>query len=164
MRRRGGADTTSPLPRNVIAATGEIVAKNLLSNNPIGPGHRHTYWRLFPAQTIAGLRESIFADLDRISAIDPMLRNALRGSAVAAIALASELQCERYPFHPNADLVMTALMRCALEGDAAAAAMMADVTGSCLFDHDHGPRLADSWFYFDPQSVSNTRDAPSNSA
>jgi hypothetical protein len=111
---------------------------------------RHTWWRKYSARTIAPAASSIAADLDHLSATDPELRHALRGEVTSAIRLAIDLQGDCVPFSPFTDLVMTALMRCALEGSAAAAMVMGNVIKSCGFDHEWGPMLTESWLSFKP--------------
>jgi hypothetical protein len=135
-------------PTNIINAKARFAAYDdttaTIDNGKIEPT-RHTWWRKYPASAIAPFADAIAADLDGISAIDQELRHALQGEVTSAIRLAIDLQGELAPFSRYTDLVMTSLLRCALEGSPAAAMVMGQVIKSCGFDHDRGPLLTGSW-------------------
>ena len=118
-----------------------------------------TWWRKFPAHAFAHKAALIAADLDRLTAVNPVLRNALRGDVISAIQLAKNEEGACVPFAVETDLVMTALVRCALEGSAAAAVMMANVTASCGFDHSFGEWITRSWFEFEAPQVTEPTKA-----
>jgi hypothetical protein len=108
----------------------------------------YTWWRVYTAEQIVPMARVIAAALDRLSSTDPDLRAALHGDIILAVKLAINEQGSTTPFDILTDLVMTALMRCALNGSVAAAVVMANIIRSCRFDHQRGVRLAASWFAF----------------
>lgn len=108
----------------------------------------YTWWRVYTADQNVPLASVIAAALDRLSATDPDLRAALHGDSILSVKLAINEQGCTTPFEILTDLVMTALMRCALNGSVAAAVVMANIIRSCRFDHQLGVYLAASWFAF----------------
>lgn len=109
----------------------------------------YTWWRQYPAYQIAPNAAMIAAELDLLSATDHEFRSALRGDVVAAIRLAIGQLGARHPFAITTDLVMTALIRCALDGSAPGKIVMANIIKSCRFDHDRRAWLTGSWFSFE---------------
>lgn len=132
----------------------------------IGTHHRdegpHAWWRQYPADQIAPAAEMVAAELDRLSAINPDLRRALRGDLPAAVRLAITISGSSPPFPIASDLAMTALMGKALKKSLAAAVVMAHVIKHCRFDHDRGPWLSGSWSALALKTRSNP-DSPSGS-
>ena len=57
-----------------------------------------TWWRKFPAHAFAHKAALIAADLDRLTAVNPVLRNALRGDVISAIQLAKNEEGACVPF------------------------------------------------------------------
>ncbi len=137
--------TASPA---VIHASGRFAAAGANTRTPAAALSSHTEWRRYPAHRVAPMAAIIAANLDCLSAVDPLLRNALRGDAASAIKLAIGLLGKRAPFDHGTDLVMMALTRCALKGSSAAATVMGHVIRSFALDEDHGSSLASSWFAF----------------
>ncbi|ACF00044.1 hypothetical protein Rpal_1508 [Rhodopseudomonas palustris TIE-1] len=122
-----------------------VEARSDAAHRKCGP---YTWWRVYTAEQNVPLASVIAAALDRLSATDPDLRAALHGDAILAVKLAINQQGRTTPFEILTDMVMTALMRCALNGSVAAAVVLANIIRSCRFDHQRGVRLAASWFAF----------------
>lgn len=151
---------TKPIMTNVINAADRFPGDGLSDRRfeALDAG-TWTWWRKYPAHAFARHAVQVAADLDRLSAVQPMLRNALRGDVASAIALAIEEQGSCPPFAVETDLVMTALMRCALDGSVTAAVVMANVTKCCAFDHGIGDWITRSWFEFEAPDGAKRKDS-----
>ena len=105
------------------------------------------WWRTLPLDAL-GDAERLFlsATLEEIAVLDggDDFANALKGDPAAAIGAAFSLM----PINEvtlQADIAMTALLRCAVERNAAAALVMAQVTGLTDLGHPYAVELAASW-------------------
>lgn len=105
------------------------------------------WWRWLPSHKLRDAEVLLIdAALERIVVLRTSedLRAALRGDAAAAIAAAfSLLPIEE--LKPEADIAMTALLRCALNGNPAAALALACILGRTDLTHPFATELAASW-------------------
>jgi hypothetical protein len=105
------------------------------------------WWRTLPSDAFRDAeRLLLLATLDQISLLDggDDFTAALQGDAAAAIEVAFSLMpIEEVTL--KADIAMTALLRCALERNAAAALVLAQVLGLTELGHPFATELAASW-------------------
>jgi hypothetical protein len=103
-----------------------------------------SYWRRFAAETFDDVLKSDVHDcVSRISSTIPEWRNAIRGDAGAAVALALRIKAPAI-IGMKLDLAMTVLLRCAFD-DAAAALVMSHTLRRMPLDPHDRARLATSW-------------------
>jgi len=122
-------------------------------------GHPLGWWRT--------MRPDLFGDAECLlvrSALDGLavlgadkdFSAALKGDAAAAIGVAFSLMpVEEMTL--RADIAMTALLRCALERNAAAALVLAQVLGLTDLGHSHATELAASWLAYGRHYSDNPR-------
>jgi hypothetical protein len=106
-----------------------------------------TWWRRLPAHAFRDLERAQISEtlrhVDLLRGGDE-LRAALNGDDAAATAAAiSMMPIENIDFH--ADITMTALLRCALNGDATAALVLAQIVGLTDVGHSLTRELSVSW-------------------
>lgn len=117
------------------------------------------WWRTLPSDAFRDAEQILVpTTLERIGVLHggDDLAAALAGDAVAAISAAFSLM----PIEETTltvDIVMTALCRCALARNAAAALIMAQVIGLTSLDHGLATELAASWYTHGPRHASNPR-------
>jgi hypothetical protein len=81
---------------------------------------------------------------------------ALRGDAAAAVGIAiAAMPIEETTL--EIDIAMTAALRCALDGTATAALVLAHVLGHAELGHPFGTELSDSWYPHQPHHLSDRR-------
>jgi hypothetical protein len=106
------------------------------------------WWRTLPSDALRDAEHLLLpATLEGITVLHggDKFTAALRGDAVAAIGVAFSLM----PIEAmtlQVDIAMTALLRCALERNAAAALVLAQVLGLTDLGHSLATELAASWF------------------
>jgi hypothetical protein len=106
------------------------------------------WWWTLPSDLIRDAEHLLVrATLDRITMMcgGNDLPAALRGDPAAAIAAAFSLM----PIDDvtlEVDITMTAVLRCALDGNAAAALVLAHVVGRAELDHPFATELSGSWY------------------
>jgi hypothetical protein len=106
------------------------------------------WWRTLPFDLLRDAEKLLLqATLERIEVLHGAnaFRPALRGDAAAAIAVAFVLMPVE-DFTLEVDIAMTALLRCAVEGDSAAALVLANIVSRTGFDHSHATELSASWY------------------
>lgn len=105
------------------------------------------WWRWLPSHKLRDAEALLIdATLARIVVLrtDRDLRAALRGDAAAAIAAAfTLLPIEELTL--EADIAMTALLRCALNGNPASALALSNILGRTGLTHPFATELAASW-------------------
>jgi hypothetical protein len=104
------------------------------------------WWRTFPADSFGpNTRRRLSEVLDRISAPNSVWRQALQGDAASAVHVV--LRTQRVEtITSRTDLMMTALARCALEGSAGAALVLAHALRVLpLENREVARRLGASW-------------------
>jgi hypothetical protein len=105
------------------------------------------WWRWLPSHKLRDAEALLIdAALDRIVVLrtGKDLRAALQGDAAAAIGAAfSLLPIEELTL--EADIAMTALLRCALNGNPASALALANILGRTALTHPFATELAASW-------------------
>jgi hypothetical protein len=103
-----------------------------------------SYWRRFAAETFDdALKSDVHDCVGRISSTIPEWRNAIRGDACAAVALALRIKAPAI-IGMKLDLAMTVLLRCAFD-DAAAALVLSHTLRRMPLDPRDRARLATSW-------------------
>jgi hypothetical protein len=106
------------------------------------------WWRTLPSDFIRDAEHLLVRfTLDRITMMrgDNDLTAALRGDPAAAIAAAFSLM----PIDGmtlEVDITMTAVLRSALDGNAASALVLAHVVGRAELDHPFATELSGSWY------------------
>ena len=107
------------------------------------------WWRLLPPDLLCGSELLVRSTLNEITVLrgDDEINAALRGHAAAAIGVALAVMPIN-KINLQVDIVMTALLTAALEQNASAALVMAQVIGLTDLDHPFGDALASSWFDF----------------
>jgi len=109
-----------------------------------------TWWRRLPPDVFSHAERSLLvATLESISVLDggDDVAAAMRGDAAAAINAALVLMpIEQITL--QVDIKLTALLRIALDGDAAAALVMAQVIGLADIGHQLTTELAASWLAY----------------
>lgn len=130
------ARATLPVAAGSDAARSDAIEKYLWRPRSAPSQHRmvsppSAYWRI--------LREDEFDDAHRAEVStflnneapcgSPDWQKAIAGDAAAAIAIALQHPLDGFP-NEQTDMAMTAVLYCALNGDAAAAVMIADVVRS----------------------------------
>jgi hypothetical protein len=104
------------------------------------------WWRTLPSDKLRDAEKLLLlVTLERIEVLrgTTELRAAKRGDAAAAIAVALSVTPIQ-DFTLEVDITMTALLRCAAEGDSAAALVLVNVVGRT--DLGHATELSASWF------------------
>lgn len=106
-----------------------------------------TWWRRLPAHVLRDRERAQISETLRYVDVlrsDAEFRAALNGDADAAIATAlSMMPINSIDFHT--DIAMTALLRCALAGQAAAALVLAQIVGLTDVGHALSRELSVSW-------------------
>jgi hypothetical protein len=117
------------------------------------------WWRTLPSDAFRDAEQILLrATVEEISVLHggDDLAAALAGNAAAAIGVAFSLMpIEKTTL--TADIAMTALCRCALAPNAAAALVMAQVIGLTDLDHGLATQLAASWYMHGRRHSSNPR-------
>jgi hypothetical protein len=102
------------------------------------------YWRMLPANRIGTeAKQTLLTCISHISATSDEWRKAIRGDAAAAVSLALRLETPSMMSY-RVDLVMTLLLRAALD-DAAAATVMAHRLAAMPLNAKTRSKLATSW-------------------
>ena len=117
------------------------------------------WWRRLPSGSFHDAERSLLlATLGNVNVLHggDELRAALRGDAAAAIGAALGLMPIK-DIGLQADIAMTALVRTALDGNAASALVMAQVVGLTDLGHPFATELAASWFAYGQQHSNNPR-------
>ena len=105
------------------------------------------WWRTLPSNLLRDVEHLLVIDtLNTICLMDrhDEFAAALRGDAAAAVGVALSL----LPIHQvtlTVDIAMTALLRCALAGDATATMVVANLLRRVELDHPFATRLSTSW-------------------
>jgi hypothetical protein len=106
------------------------------------------WWRKLPSDTFCSAQLLIIMEtLEQIAVLHggDDFAAALDGKPSAAVGIALSLMpIKDVTLH--ADIAMTALLRCVLEGNAAAALVLAQVLGLTDLGHPYAIELATSWF------------------
>jgi hypothetical protein len=109
-----------------------------------------TWWRQLPSDAFRNdERLLLLATLRRISVLHggDDLAAAMRGDVAAAIGAALDLMpIEKITL--QVDITLTALMRNALDGDAASSLVMAQIVGLIDVGHEFSTELAASWLVY----------------
>lgn len=106
--------------------------------------HALIYWRTLPADRFkAETRRSLVECISHISATSDEWRQAIRGEAAAAVSLALRLESPAKVTY-RVDLVMTLLVRAAID-DAAAATVLAHRLNAMPLAFETRSKLATSW-------------------
>jgi hypothetical protein len=117
------------------------------------------WWRTLPPDAFRDAEQILLrTTVERIGVLhgDEDLAVALAGDAAAAIGVAFSLMpIEKTTL--TVDIAMTALCRCALAPNAAAALVMAQVIGLTDLDHGLATALAWSWYTYGLRYSSNSR-------
>jgi len=106
------------------------------------------WWRTLPFDMLRDAEKLLLrATLGRIEVLHGAnaFRAALQGDAAAAIAVAFALTPVE-DFTLEVDIAMTALLRCAAEGDSAAALVLANIVCRTEFEHGYATELSASWY------------------
>jgi hypothetical protein len=117
------------------------------------------WWRTLPSDAFRDAeRLLLLATLERISVLrgGDDLPAALDGDAAAAIGVAFSLMPVE-EFTLDVDIAMTALARCGLERNAAAALVLAQVVGLTNLGHALATELAASWYAYGLRYSANPR-------
>jgi hypothetical protein len=119
-----------------------------------------TWWRKLPPDAFCYAERSLLvATLENISVLhgDDDVAAAMRGDAAAAIhAALVVMPIEEITL--RADVTLTALMRTALDGDAASASVMAQIVGLSNVGHEVTHQLAASWLSFGTAKIRRGAD------
>lgn len=105
------------------------------------------WWRTLPSNLLRDAEHLLVIDtLDTICVMDrhEEFAAALRGDVAAAVGVALSL----LPIHEvtlTIDIAMTALLRCALAGDATATLVVANLLHRIELDHPSATKLSTSW-------------------
>ncbi|MBR0781854.1 hypothetical protein [Bradyrhizobium iriomotense] len=105
------------------------------------------WWRTLPSNLLRDAEHLLVIDtLDTICVMDrhDEVATALRGDPAVAVGVALSL----LPIHEvtlTVDIAMTALLRCALGGDATAAIVVANLLHRIELDHPFATELSASW-------------------
>jgi hypothetical protein len=106
--------------------------------------HALVYWRVLPANRFeAETKENLLACISRISATSDEWGRAIRGDPAAAVSLALYLETPSRVTY-RVDLVMTMLLRAAID-NAAAATVMAHRLNAMPLNFKKRSKLATSW-------------------
>ncbi|MDB5638422.1 MAG: hypothetical protein JWP51_3330 [Bradyrhizobium sp.] len=114
-------------------------------------------WRTLPARAFdAAKRRAVAASVATISSTWEDWRKAVGSDAPAAIKLALSLN-PRKKISLRVDLVMTVLLRCALEGNAAAALVLSHLLRRMRIDPSVRHQLSTSWLAYNLTSIAPLR-------
>ncbi|UPK37147.1 hypothetical protein IVB18_07450 [Bradyrhizobium sp. 186] len=108
------------------------------------------WWRRLPSNALGGAERLLL--LTTLEQIDVLhggddFAAALNGDPAAAIgATLSMMPIKEITL--RADIAMTALLNCAIDGNAAAALVLAQVLGLTDLDHPYATELAESWLAY----------------
>jgi hypothetical protein len=105
-----------------------------------------TWWRRLPSDMFQDAERSLVLEtLKHVSVLhaDESVAAALNGDPAAAVAL-SLMPIEKIDL--PADVIMTALLRCAIDGNAAASLVLTQVLGLSDLGHPFASELAASWY------------------
>jgi hypothetical protein len=117
------------------------------------------WWRTLPSDSFRDAeRLLLLATLDGIAVLGggAEFAAALEGDAAAAMSVT----CALMPITEitlKTDIAVTALLRCALEADAAAALVLAQLLGLTDLGHAFGTELAASWYTYGLRHSANPR-------
>jgi hypothetical protein len=117
------------------------------------------WWRMLPSDALGDAeRLLLLTTLEQIDVLhaDDDFTAALEGDAAAAIGVAFSLMPIK-EMTLRADIAMTALLRCALERNAAAALVLAQILGLTDLGHSYGTELAASWLAYGRRCSDNPR-------
>lgn len=117
------------------------------------------WWRTLPSDTFGDAeRRLLLATLEQIDIVHGGDDGAaaMKGDPAAAIGFAFSLMPIKN-MTLQVDLAMTALLRCALERNAAAALVLAQVTGLTDLGHPYATEIAGSWLVHGRCSSDNPR-------
>ena len=117
------------------------------------------WWRTLPSDAFGdGERLFMEATLEQIHVLHggDDFAAALEGDASAAISVAFSLMPIE-EITPSVDIAMTALLRCLLRGNAAAALVLAQVLGLTNLGHSYATELASSWLAHGRRRSDNPR-------
>jgi hypothetical protein len=117
------------------------------------------WWRMLPSDALGDAeRLLLLATLEQIDVLhaDDDFTAALEGAAAAAIGVAFSLMPTK-EMTLRTDIAMTALLRCALERNAAAALVLAQILGLTDLGHSYGTELAASWLAYGRRCSDNPR-------
>ena len=118
-----------------------------------------SWWRTLPSDSFRDTeRLLLLATLDGIAVLGggAEFAAALKGDRAAAM----HVTCSLMPITAmtlQTDIAATALLRCALEGDPAAALVLAQLLGLTDLGHDFGTELAASWYTYGLRHSANPR-------
>lgn len=118
------------------------------------------WWRRLPSQAFGQPeRLHLHAALEQINVLhaDLDLMAALKGDAAAAIEVTFTLM-PMSEISLRTDIAMTALLRCALERNAAACLVLAQVTGLTDLGHPYANELATTWLAYGRLCSENPRE------
>ena len=118
-----------------------------------------SWWRTLPSDSFRDTeRLLLLATLDGIAVLGggAEFAAALKGDRAAAMYVT----CSMMPITEmtlQTDIAATALLRCAIEGDPAAALVLAQLLGLTDLGHDFGTELAASWYTYGLRHSANPR-------
>jgi hypothetical protein len=116
------------------------------------------WWRTLPSDAFGEAQRLILLqtlEIDVLHGGDDFAA-ALEGDPSAAVGVAFSLM-PIYDMTLQVDIAMTALLRCALERNAAAALVLAQVTGLTALGHPYAIEIAGSWLVHGRCSSDNPR-------
>ncbi|WP_271606984.1 hypothetical protein [Bradyrhizobium sp. CCBAU 11434] len=162
MRENEEDTMTSALPGS--AAKVRLAAYDLASARPwpfkAEDSSPLAWWRRLPSQAFGEPeRRHLGATLKQINVLqaEDDLTAAIKGDAAAAIEVTFTLM-PMSKISLKADITMTALLRCAGEGNAAACLVLAQVLGLTDLGHSYARELATSWLAYGRLCSENTRE------
>ncbi|WP_156936955.1 hypothetical protein [Bradyrhizobium sp. WSM2254] len=138
-----------PLPTSDSPGPARNISRPSISGWPITAQDvsRLAWWRTLPSDLLRDAEQQLVIDtLDTICVMDrhDEFAAALRDDATSAVGVALSLM----PIHQETltvDIAMTALLRCALAGDATAAMVVANLLHRVELDHPFATELSAFW-------------------
>ncbi|WLB23884.1 hypothetical protein [Bradyrhizobium japonicum] len=162
MRENEEDTMTSALPAS--ATKVHLATYDLASARPwpfkAEDGSPLAWWRMLPSQAFGEPdRLHLRATLEQLNVLhaEHDLMVALKGDAAAAIEVTFTLM-PMSEISLKTDIAMTALLRCAREGNAAACLVLAQVLGLTDLDHPYARELANSWLSYGQLCSENPRE------
>jgi len=162
MRENEEDTMTSALPAS--ATKVHLATYDLASARPwpfkAEDGSPLAWWRMLPSQAFGEPeRLHMGATLEQINVLHAELDllAALKGDAAAAIEVTFTLM-PMSEISLRTDIAMTALLRCALERNAAASLVLAQVLGLTDLGHPYAQQLATSWLAYGRLCSENPRE------
>lgn len=150
-------DRAKNLPGKCTVARGVGDAQSGIAERFANDALVMSWWRIVPAHALGpDSRRRIGEVLDRVFATDALRQSALNGDPASAVFAALQLRDDK-AVTVRTDLMMTALLRCALEGSAGAALVMSHLLRRLPLGGRRGSRLGASWIV---RNLSKTSSPP----